>query len=145
MEAPISRRFGLVQKRGKIRLIDDFSESGVNSCVGVVESLFLHTVDIACALLKVWFDECRVHGSDSGLDTRTYDLASAYRQIGLRASGRGVAYLRVYDPTTCKMRIFQATVLPFGAVRSVHWFFEMRSRSVVAGRCCLSNLVDVFL
>ena len=27
---PISRRFGLLQKKGKVRLIDDYTESGVN-------------------------------------------------------------------------------------------------------------------
>ena len=37
-DQPISRRFGFLQKKGKIRLIDDYTESGVNKCVTSVES-----------------------------------------------------------------------------------------------------------
>ena len=53
-EAPISRRFGLKQ-RHKVRLIDDFSESSVNSTVTVYETPVLHTVDVAGAVLMQWF------------------------------------------------------------------------------------------
>ena len=51
-EAPISRRFGLKQ-RHNVRLIDDFSESSVNSTVTVFETPVLHTVDVACAVLML--------------------------------------------------------------------------------------------
>ena len=57
-DQPISRRFGLLQKKGKVRLIDDFSESGVNSTVTSVESPVLHTIDVACAVLAFWFFVC---------------------------------------------------------------------------------------
>eukprot|EP00435_Cladocopium_sp_Y103_P007791 s3045_g2.t1 len=33
VDQTIFRRFGLMQKKGKVRLIDDYTESGVNSCV----------------------------------------------------------------------------------------------------------------
>ena len=38
--------------------------------------------------------------------------------------GRRFAYIRVHDPHDKKMKLFQATVLPFGAVRSVHSFLR---------------------
>ena len=123
-DAPVSRRFGLVQKRGKVRLIDDYTESGINGCVTVCESPILHTVDIACAMLRFWFESCRTANRDPGLHTRTFDLTSAYRQIGLNKLGRRYSYLRVFDPSEGRLRIFQATVLPFGSVRSVHTFLR---------------------
>lgn len=58
ISAPLSRRFGLKQKHDKIRLIDDFSESRVNSAVSVCEPLVLHTVDVAGSLLVFWFQAC---------------------------------------------------------------------------------------
>ena len=42
VQSPISRRFGLKQKKGKVRRIDDFPESGVNGCVTAVESRITH-------------------------------------------------------------------------------------------------------
>ena len=122
--APISRRFGLRQKH-KIRLIDDFSESSVNQTVMVSESPVLHTVDVACAALAYWFGLCTALGLDSSLEARTFDLSSAYRQVGLNKEGRDVSYVRVYDPGRKCWAIFQALVLPFGAVKSVHSFLRL--------------------
>ena len=122
--APISKRFGLRQKH-KIRLIDDFSESSVNQAVTVSESPVLHTVDVACALLSFWFSRCSSLSLDPSLVARTFDLSSAYRQVGLNAEGRRVGYVRVYNPKRCCWEIFQAQVLPFGAVKSVHSFLRL--------------------
>ena len=127
-DAPISRRFGLRQKH-KIRLIDDFSESSVNGTVSVFESPVLHTVDVACAAIMHWFSCSQAAGCDSKLLARTFDLSSAYRQVGLDASGRDVAFIRVFNPEKKCWCIFQALVLPFGAVRSVHSFLRL-ARSI---------------
>lgn len=124
VSTPLSRRFGLCQKKDKVRLIDDYSESGVNSCVGTEESPALHTVDVACAMLTAWFSLCGVSNVQSELATRTFDLTSAYRQIGLSSEGRQFSYLRVYCPKSASNKIFRSTVLPFGAVRSVHTFLR---------------------
>ena len=121
--APLSRRVGLVQRRGKVRLIDDYTESGVNGCVTVLESPVLHTVDVAGATLKYWFEKCSASKLDSSLCARTYDPTSAYRQIGLNEMGRRYSYLRVYDPNDDCVKVFQAAVLPFGAV-SVRTFLR---------------------
>ena len=122
--APISKRFGLQQK-AKTRLIDDYSESSVNDAVTVLESPVLHTVDVACAILAFWFSACKAAGSCSKLDGRTFDLASAYRQVALSKAGREVSFVRVHDPVSNKPALFQALVLPFGAVRSVHSFLRL--------------------
>ena len=91
--APISRRFGLRQKH-KVRLIDDFSESSVNGTVSVFESPVLHTVDVACAAIMHWFSCSKDAGCDPELLARTFDLSSAYRQVGLSRAGREMAHLR---------------------------------------------------
>ena len=125
LHLPLTRRFGVVQKKGKVRLIDDYSESGVNSCVGVCESPSLHTVDVAAALLVFWFSVCSDAKADSTLHTRTFDLTSAYKQVGLSKLGRDYSYTRVLDPGDMKVKVFQGTVLPFSAVRSVHSFLRL--------------------
>eukprot|EP00435_Cladocopium_sp_Y103_P071654 s1005_g38.t1 len=122
---PLPRRFGLQQKKDKVRLIDDCSESGVNSCVTVSESPVLHTVDIDCAVLMFWFSTCQVAGINSLVSVRTFDLASAYRQVGLNEKGQEFAYLKVYDPAKQGAGFFRSLVLPFGAVRSVHSFLRL--------------------
>ena len=68
--ATISRRFALRQGP-KVRLIDDFSVSGVNdSCVshGKIE---LHLVDTFTAMVRAFFRQCRDDGSDSSLVGKT--------------------------------------------------------------------------
>ena len=95
-DQPICRRFGLLQKKDKVRLIDDFSESGVNSTVTSVESPVLHTIDVACAVLAFWFSLCNEGGVDPRLVVRTFDLTSAYRQVGLCQAGREFACIRVF-------------------------------------------------
>ena len=124
-DAPITRRFGLTQKKGKVRLIDDYTESLINSCVCAVGSPILHTTDVACAVFAVWLLRCSKLGIGSGLHIRTFDLKSAYRQVGLSSEGRSFAYLKVFDPNSRSFKLFQSTVLPFGAVRSVHAFLRL--------------------
>lgn len=57
---------------------------------------------------------------DSALAVRTFDLASAYRQVGLSERGQQFAFLRVCNPHSKTVNLFRSMVLPFGAVRSVH-------------------------
>ena len=111
--APISKRFGLRQKH-KIRLIDDFSESSVNSAVSVFETPTLHTVDVAYAALVHWFSCAKASEVDASLRARTFDLSSACRQVALNEQGRKVAYIRVFNPNTWAMVPLQALVPPFG-------------------------------
>ena len=66
----------------------------------------------ALVIRKVHLQVCRF----------AHTITSAYRQLGLCHEGR--RYIRVHDPHDKKMKLFQATVLPFGAVRSVHSFLK---------------------
>ena len=121
---PISRRFGI--KQGcKIRPIDDFSASGVNEATTTTESPSLHTVDVIAASLTEWFRCSEEAKSPSKLSVRTYDLKSAYRQIGLSKNGRRSSCVAVYNPHLAETKLFRLLVLPFGAVRSVHSFLRV--------------------
>ena len=146
---PISRRFGLLQKKGKVRLIDDYSESGVNSCVTTVEAPVLHTADIASASLVLWFNMCGAWGADPKLVVRTFDLTSAYRQVALSPNGKRFACIRVFDPANQCMRYFRSCVLPFGATRSVHSFLRLARAiwwlGVVGCRLIWTSFYDDFI
>ncbi|CAJ1458117.1 unnamed protein product [Effrenium voratum] len=77
--AVLNRRFGL-QQANKVRLIDNFSGSGVNSTVQVCESPKPHTTDVVAAVCSRLLQNC-----DSATDVlgAAYDLKSAYRQFGV--------------------------------------------------------------
>ena len=92
VDRPLSRRFGLKQRSDKVRLIDGYIESGVNLAVTTPEPPTLHTIDVACATLLVSFSMCRDASADSALMVRTFDLASAYRQVGLSEKGQQFAF-----------------------------------------------------
>ena len=133
--SPISRRFGLVQKE-KVRLIDDFSASGVNSYVNVFESPSLHTIDVVAAMLAYWNGEKNTVGNSAGLRIRTFDLSSAYRQLALSAKGRESAYIAVYDPHKRCTAYFACGAVPFGAIRSVHSFLRLARFWWLGVVCC---------
>ena len=122
--AIINRRFGIRQTAGdtvKVRLIDDFSASGVNSTVQVENSPKLHTLDVIGALCM----ELMRLGNTDQLVGKTVDLSSAYRQLGISPSSRWVSYIAVYDPTAKTARVFSMKALPFGASRSVYSFLRV--------------------
>ena len=122
--SPITRRFGLSQKH-KVRLIDDYTQSGVNHFVTVHESPSLHTVDIAASLVTVWLRMCKFNRCPAQLQIKTFDLSSAYKQIALNADGRRFSFIAVWDPIDKRPKYFQSLVLPFGAIRSVHSFLRV--------------------
>ncbi len=148
LDAPISRRFGVRQK-SKIRPVDDFSASGVDKAAGVSESPALHTVDVIGSMLVDWLRCNRELQKSSETVLRTYDLKSAYRQIGLDEEGRAVAYIVVFDPNTNQGELFQCRALPFGAVRSVHSFLRLARAvwfvGVVGCKLAWSSFFDDFL
>jgi hypothetical protein len=80
---------------------------------------------VACAVFAFWFLLCKEGGVDPKLVVRTFDLTSAYRQVGLSQTGREFACIRVFDPKDKCMKYFRCSVLPFGAVRSVHTFLRL--------------------
>ena len=80
---------------------------------------------------------------------RTFDLSSAYRQVGLSSEGRRVGYVPVYNPEGQRWEIFQAQVLPFGAVKSVHSFLRLARAvwwlGVVGCRLMWSSFYDDYI
>ena len=139
-----SRRFGLDQGK-KVRNIDDYSESQVNSTITVVEKIELDIVDEHACLLKTIVDAVAKNGRvELTLSTgevlrgaipagktvdemlswagKTFDLKSAYRQLGTRPEEAWATILVVYDPHDCQPKFFMQHALPFGAVGSVVGF-----------------------
>eukprot|EP00438_Fugacium_kawagutii_P022858 Skav220542 [mRNA] locus=scaffold1683:146141:148012:- [translate_table: standard] len=120
----INRRFGIKQTSGdvvKVRLLDDFSASGVNSSVQVSSMPKLHTLDIVAALsLELTKPPCL--GQWVG---KTVDLSSAYRQLGISPKSKHVSYVSVFNPTSRKPEVFLMHALPFGASRSVYSFLRV--------------------
>ena len=123
-DAVISRRFGIKQTSGdswKVRLIDDFSASGVNDTVQVESATKLHTLDIAAALCM---ELLRVSGSCQWMG-KTIDLSAAYRQLGVAPGSKWASYIAVYDPNSEQPKVFAMRALPFGASKSVYSFLRV--------------------
>ena len=124
LDAVVSRRFGIRQSSGdvlKIRLIDDFSASGVNDTVQVESATKLHTLDVAAALCM---ELLRVSPGQQWLG-KTIDLSSAYRQLGVSPCSKWVSYVAVFDPGTNGPKVFAMRALPFGASNSVYSFLRV--------------------
>ena len=122
--AVVSRRFGIKQGTGdklKVRLIDDFSASGVNSTVQVDSNAKLHTLDVVAALCM----ELLRASPGAEWVGKTVDLSAAYRQLALSPESRWVSFVAVYDPVCKKPRIYSMRALPFGASRSVYGFLRV--------------------
>ena len=123
-EAVVSRRFGIRHSSGdvvKIRLIDDFSASGVNDIVQVESATKLHTLDVAAALCM---ELLKVSSGQQWLG-KTIDLSSAYRQLGISPGSKLVSYVAVFDPESKKPLVFAMRALPFGASNSVYSFLRV--------------------
>ena len=137
------RRFSVMQ--GKLRPIDDFSESGVNSCFGCFERVSLKALDELCwvclqvfrcalgsgwvrfvlsdgtslegRLHKVWADREKLRPL-----TKTYDLRAAYKQLPLHPGEKPKAVLILKNPTDDRVYAFPCNTLPFGSSASVMHF-----------------------
>jgi hypothetical protein len=74
----VTRRFG-VKQGNKIRPIDDFSESMVNSTTSATETITLHSVEIIGTMIVKWFEVCRDHDCRVDLRIKCWDLQKAYK------------------------------------------------------------------
>ena len=90
----LTHRFGLQQKK-KVRVIDNFKTSGVNATCGMMEKQKLFGLDFlattlvrALALFK--------NGGTGGVEGKTFDLSSAYKQFPLHSSDR--EFIRIAVP-----------------------------------------------
>ena len=121
----LAKRFGLLQRAGKLRVIDDCSIGGINGCLGVVEKYRIHAIDESAAYLAWCLDFCKTEGITCPILGRTYDLKSAYKQFGVSSSDRDDIRLAVRNPEDRCVTLFGVNSLPFGATGSVGGFLRV--------------------
>ena len=120
----VTRRFGVSQK-GKLRPIDDYKASLVNSAVTQTEGVTIHGVDHIAALGACLMTELGKRGRQERLVSKCWDLWGAYKQLALSDSAFELdAFLAVWDPWTSSGSFFKQRVLPFGSIASVTAFLR---------------------
>ena len=138
----LTRRFPLEQTT-KVRSIDDFLESNLNSLYGSHDKLVLLDTDSMASLLRLI--ERLISGSTADIifstgqikrleihpewkgklkdwKGKTKDLSQAYKQLACSASSRWASCILVWDPIQLKPAAFLQTTLPFGSSASVLHF-----------------------
>ena len=121
--ASVSRRFPLAQT-GKVRPIDDLSQSQVNATVSTYEQATVDGPDVICSL-AIHMMKCLANkGFPTKLLGRSLDLSSAYRQLAIADDSKDHAFLSVYDPINKRAALFQQTALPFGSRTAVNAFIR---------------------
>eukprot|EP00435_Cladocopium_sp_Y103_P073792 s107_g45.t1 len=121
----LTRRFAVKQKN-KVRPIDDYKASMVNSSVTQTEGVTVHTVDHIAAMVALWMRLSSSAGSDRGLKAKCWDLSDAYKQLPLSDHAfTHDSFLVVYDPELPGPSIYQQKVLPFGSIASVTSFLRL--------------------
>eukprot|EP00435_Cladocopium_sp_Y103_P024920 s2541_g6.t1 len=128
-ESVVSPRFGLQQKQ-KLRPIDNFSASQVNSATGLQECFVVDTVDEICAMVKTWMQQ---GGRGIKLVGKTYDMRKAYRQIAISEPHLDFAWIAVWDPDNQRPALFRMHTMPFGATASVAAFLRLSQAIKMVG------------
>ena len=140
----VSRRFPLAQA-GKIRPIDDLSQSQVNATVSTYEQATVDGPDVICSLAIFMMSCLQASGRPTTLKGRSLDLASAYRQLAIADESLAHAYLSVFDPVKKEAALFQQVALPFGSRSAVNAFIRCaRFLQWVAARCLMLPLSCYF-
>ena len=146
--ATVSRRFP-IRQGPKIRLIDDYTASGVNDSCAVNTKVDLHAVDTFIGVVKSYFDVMGKAGKSTGIQAKTYDLKSAYRQIPIQESHLKFGYFCIYNHKKKSPEIYRSLALPFGATHSVYSFLRLaRMLHAIATRqlhLVTTNFFDDFI
>ena len=137
----MSRRFPINQSE-KVRPIDDFSQSQINSTVTNYEKATVDGPDVICALAVKLMKGLRDNGRSSQLLGRALDLASAYRQLAVAEDSYDVAFLSIFNPNTKEAALYQQVALPFGSVTAVNAFIRCSRFLQWAASHCLSYFDD---
>ena len=119
----ISRRFPLRQG-GKVRCIDNYSESQVNDSITITSKVTVDGPDTVAATAAEAIKALSAEGKGTRLKARTLDLKSAYRQLPIADSSLKYARLSIYNPESEKAECFQQYAVPFGARASVVAFIR---------------------
>ena len=138
----LTRRFPLEQTT-KIRSIDDYLESGINSVFGSHDKLVLFDTDTIASTIRLierlitgetsevvlsskQILKVEVHNEWKGqLDRwsgKTKDLSQAYKQLGISKEARWSSCILVWNPNRKEPAIFLQSTLPFGSSASVLHF-----------------------
>ncbi|CAE7241857.1 unnamed protein product [Symbiodinium sp. CCMP2592] len=118
--ATISRRFAIEQS-GKIRLIDDLSDSGVNGSVQTTESPKPPSLDVVAAMALA----CLRKLPGIPMLGKTFDLKSAYRQMFVSPDDLKEAYIAYFSHREGRVIVRQMLALPFGATRAVFSYLRV--------------------
>ena len=122
--ATLTRRFGVLQK-DKVRPIDDYKASMVNSAVTQVEMVTLHGIDHIACLGASLMSASQRKGEGLQLVAKCWDLAAAYKQIPLSDDAYETdSYIVIYNPATGCPEVYKQAVLPFGSIASVTAFLR---------------------
>lgn len=113
-DASVTRRFG-IRQNGKVRPIDNFTESLINLTASSGETIELHGTDTIAAIIAYWRETMQktTGGKLHGLKAKTWDLKKAYKQLCVSADGLNDSYLAVFDPGARQTQVYGQYVLPF--------------------------------
>ena len=143
----VSTRFG-VQQKNKVRPIDNFKSSFVNSACGVREKVAMDGVDEIISTCLHWLRRKRPRHQDDRIVGRTWDLKSAYKQLAVRADHKKYAVICVVDPISNDVRFAKLHSMPFGALAAVHAFLRCGEALKFLGRkkllLVMTNFFDDF-
>ena len=146
--ATVSRRFPLKQAT-KVRMIDDYTVSGVNDSCATFSKLDLHAIDTFIAVVRRYFEDMGQADKCAELMAKTFDLKSAYRQIPVREDHLKYGYFCIYNYKLDRVEVYRSKTLPFGATQSVFSFLRLaRMLHSIASRCLgimTTNFYDDFL
>lgn len=131
-----SRRFAVVQGQ-KLRPVDDYSISRINSTLSTFEAISPDDIDCIAANCRLHADalllppdrrhpDSPFHGlvrhpdlADDRLVGRLWDIASAYKHLAVRPSQEAFAVIAVWNPHIGAVEYFKQRALPFGATAAV--------------------------
>ena len=119
----ISKRFPLRQG-GKVRCIDNYSESQVNDAITITSKVTVDGPDTVAAAAAETIKALNAASKGTKLKARALDLKSAYRQLPIADSSLKYARLSIYNPESGRAECFQQFAVPFGARASVVAFIR---------------------
>ena len=119
----VSRRFPIEQS-GKIRPIDDYTQSQINLTIHSTETASVDNVDYICAMFSTLVGDLRKNGREGNIVSRSLDLSSAYRQLSVSAESSDYSYISVYDPHSGAATLYRQVALPFGSKAAVNAFIR---------------------
>jgi hypothetical protein len=119
----LTRRFP-VQQSGKVRCVDNFSESQINDAVTRQNRVTVDGTDTVSAMCAEKMRALKGAGKSTQLVGRSFDLTAAYRQLAISDKSSKWSRVAVYNPHTRKTECFLQFCLPFGARASVTAFIR---------------------